>query len=77
MPSTRGFIARRRGVPDSRLPPVHNDASADLSVQIGDAFTPARSYAGYAIDIAHQGPAGVRPGPPADRIRMLRYQGDW
>ena len=46
MPSTRGFAGRRRGVRDSRLPPVHNDASTDVSVQYGEAFTPARSCAG-------------------------------
>jgi hypothetical protein len=60
MPSTRGFAARRRGVRDSRLPPVHNDASTDVLVQHGEAFTPARSYAGYTIDIALQGLTGVK-----------------
>jgi len=58
MPSTRGFAGSRRGVRDSRLPPVHNDASMDVSVQHGEAFTPARSYAGYTIDIALQGLTG-------------------
>jgi hypothetical protein len=60
MPSTRGFTARRRGVRDSRLPPVRNDASTDCSVQYGEAFTPARPYAGYTIDIALHGLTGVK-----------------
>jgi hypothetical protein len=47
MPLTRGFAARRRGVRDSRLPPVYNDASTDVSVQHGEAFTPTGSHAGY------------------------------
>jgi hypothetical protein len=59
MPSTRGFAARRRGVRDSRLPPVHNDARTDVSVQHNEAFTPASSHAGYTIDIGRQGPTRV------------------
>jgi len=50
-------------VRDPRLPPVHNNASTDASVQHGEAFTPARSYADYTIDIALQALTGVRPGP--------------
>jgi hypothetical protein len=46
MPSTRGFASRRRGVRDSRPPPVHDSASVDWSVQHGEAFVPARSCAG-------------------------------
>ena len=60
MPSTRGFVGRSRGVRGSRRPPVHNDASMDVSVQHGAAFTPARSYAGYTFDIALQGLTGVK-----------------
>jgi hypothetical protein len=59
MPSTRGFAARRRGLRDARLPPVRIFASTDVSVQHGEAFRPARSHAGYTIDIALQGPTGV------------------
>jgi hypothetical protein len=60
VPSMRGFAARRRGVRGSRLPPVHNGASTDVSVHYGEAFTPARSYAGHTIDIALQGLTGVK-----------------
>ncbi|GAA1210858.1 hypothetical protein GCM10009608_54160 [Pseudonocardia alaniniphila] len=60
MPSTRGFAGRRRGMGDSRLSYVHDDAIVDVSVQYGEAFTPARSCAGYTIDIALQGLTGVK-----------------
>ena len=86
MPSTRDFAARRRGVGDSRLPPVHNDASTDVSVQHGEAFTPTRSHAGYTIDVALQGLTAVKAraacdvnGTSSNDIyggSPCRYQGD-
>ena len=86
MPLTSGFAARGHGVRDSRLPPVHNDASTDVSVQYGEAFTPTRSHAGYTIDVALQGLTGVKAwaacdvnGTPSNDIYggpPCRYQGD-
>jgi hypothetical protein len=86
MPSMRVFAARRRGVGDSRLTPVPNDASTDFSVQDGEASTPTRSHAGYTIDVALQGLTGVKAGAACDVNGTpsndiyggppCRYQGD-
>ena len=86
MPLTRGFAARRRGLRDSRLRPVHNHASTDVSVQHGEVFTPTRSHAGYTIGAALQGPTGVKAwaacdinGTPSNDIHggpPRRYQGE-
>jgi hypothetical protein len=69
MPSTKGFAARRRGVRDSRPPPVHNDASGRSgpiwrSAHAGEAVR-------HTIDIALQGLTAVKVGAACVRSKRI------
>ena len=81
MPSTRGFAARRRGVRGSRLAPVDNDASTDVSVQHGEAFTP-RGRTPAERDVYVCGSTAfcdaatrliASAGVPSERIKVERF----